>query len=208
MKIHRGVDATDRADTVQPDQWPELIEARRDYCRSAIVGDCRSIVQFATDAESVGWMGYESRDSYLRDGLGLDPQMVDWAIEGLKSLGISMPVPMPAAVKIGKLGAPIGNQNARASFEINTQNNCDNITVDSGVESRTKRGTSSDYTLARLDRDKPELADRVRAGEISANAAAIEAGFRKKLTALAMLRSAWRKADDEERQQFLDEVTK
>jgi hypothetical protein len=34
--------------------------------------------------------------------------------------------------------------------------------------------------LARLDRDNPDLAARVRAGELSANAAAIEAGWRKK----------------------------
>jgi hypothetical protein len=49
----------------------------------------------------------------------------------------------------------------------------DNIT-------RFKRGTERAYTLARLRRDHPELAERVIAGEISANAAAIEAGFRKK----------------------------
>jgi hypothetical protein len=37
-------------------------------------------------------------------------------------------------------------------------------------------------TLARLNRDHPELAERVEAGELSANAAAIQAGFRKKPT--------------------------
>jgi hypothetical protein len=35
--------------------------------------------------------------------------------------------------------------------------------------------------VARLDRDNPELADAVRSGELSANAAAIKAGFRRKL---------------------------
>jgi hypothetical protein len=35
------------------------------------------------------------------------------------------------------------------------------------------------YNLARLKRDRPDLARRVTAGEMSANAAAIEAGFRK-----------------------------
>jgi hypothetical protein len=43
-----------------------------------------------------------------------------------------------------------------------------------------KRGTAAHW-LARLDRDqRDELAAKVRAGEMSANAAAIEAGFRKK----------------------------
>jgi hypothetical protein len=46
--------------------------------------------------------------------------------------------------------------------------------------SRFKHGNSLDYILARLDRDGfAELAAKVRAGQLSANAAAIRAGFRK-----------------------------
>jgi hypothetical protein len=45
----------------------------------------------------------------------------------------------------------------------------DNITL-------PERGTSAAYTLARLRRENPKLAARVEAGEISANAAAIQAG--------------------------------
>jgi len=41
-------------------------------------------------------------------------------------------------------------------------------------------GTSKDYTLDRLAREAPELYKQVVADEISANAAAIEAGFRTK----------------------------
>lgn len=49
----------------------------------------------------------------------------------------------------------------------------------------TGRGTSRVYILARLERDgHDDLAARVRAGEMSANAAAIEAGFRKHPTPL------------------------
>lgn len=40
-------------------------------------------------------------------------------------------------------------------------------------------GATRDYNLARLDRDAPELAQAVRRGEMSANAAAVQAGFRK-----------------------------
>lgn len=42
------------------------------------------------------------------------------------------------------------------------------------------RGNSALYTLKRLRRDRPDLFDQVLAGVTSANAAAIEAGFRKK----------------------------
>jgi hypothetical protein len=46
---------------------------------------------------------------------------------------------------------------------------------------RTGYGTSTAYTLARLDRDgHHRLAARVRSGRMSANAAAIEAGYRKR----------------------------
>lgn len=41
-------------------------------------------------------------------------------------------------------------------------------------------GTSESYALRRLKRDAPELAEKVLDGEMSANAAAIEAGFRTK----------------------------
>ncbi len=41
-------------------------------------------------------------------------------------------------------------------------------------------GNDADYTLRRLKRDAPELAQRVLSGEMSTNAAAIQAGFRKR----------------------------
>ena len=41
-------------------------------------------------------------------------------------------------------------------------------------------GNNPTYALKRLKRDRPDLAAKVIAGELSANAAAIEAGFRKK----------------------------
>jgi hypothetical protein len=49
---------------------------------------------------------------------------------------------------------------------------CDNITL-------TDRGTSSTYALKRLKRDAPELFAEVVEGRLSANKAAIRAGFRK-----------------------------
>ncbi len=44
----------------------------------------------------------------------------------------------------------------------------------------TRGGNSEAYTLRRLRRDRPDLADRVINRELSSNAAAIEAGFREK----------------------------
>ena len=48
------------------------------------------------------------------------------------------------------------------------------------VEHTSIQGTSKAYTVSRLKRDRPDLFEKVVAGELSANRAAIEAGFRRK----------------------------
>ena len=40
--------------------------------------------------------------------------------------------------------------------------------------------TDATYVVARLNRDRPDLAEKVMAGDISPNAAAVEAGFRRR----------------------------
>jgi hypothetical protein len=45
-----------------------------------------------------------------------------------------------------------------------------------GEEGRPHRGNSRAHTVSRLRREAPELYEEVRAGRISANAAAIQAG--------------------------------
>jgi len=62
------------------------------------------------------------------------------------------------------------------------------------------------YTVSRLQREAPELFAQVVAGTLSANAAAIQAGFRKKPTALEMLMKAWKVATDDDRRLFLLEI--
>jgi hypothetical protein len=57
-----------------------------------------------------------------------------------------------------------------------------------------KHGNSKAYTLERLKRDRPDLFEKVVAKEMSANAAAKAAGWRKEKSALDTLRKAWAKA--------------
>lgn len=61
------------------------------------------------------------------------------------------------------------------------------------------RGTSRSYTVARLKQQAPELFEKVVSGELSANAAAIQAGFRKKPSVIEQFNRLWDKASDEER---------
>ena len=67
-------------------------------------------------------------------------------------------------------------------------------------------GTGKAYTVSRLQREAPELFAQVAAGTISANAAAIKAGFRNKPTPLEMLIKVWKVATDDDRRLFLLEI--
>jgi hypothetical protein len=78
----------------------------------------------------------------------------------------------------------------------------DNITI------KPERGTSKAYILDRLKRERPDLFRKVAAKELSANAAAIEAGWRRKPSALENALKAFRKLTNEERRAFLDKVAK
>jgi hypothetical protein len=76
----------------------------------------------------------------------------------------------------------------------------DNVKLDKG-------GNSKAYTVSRLQRERPDLFEAVCKNELSANAAAIQAGFRRVKTPLDTLRSAWGKASKEEREAFRAEIT-
>ena len=60
------------------------------------------------------------------------------------------------------------------------KNHCDNVTKE------THGSNSQTYTIRRLLRDDPALAQRVINGELSANAAAIQAGFRERTVSIKL----------------------
>jgi hypothetical protein len=65
----------------------------------------------------------------------------------------------------------------------------------------------SAYWKSRVEREYPDIWNRLERGEIaSVRAAAIEAGLIRDRTPLMDLRRAWRNASIEERKAFLDEV--
>lgn len=68
----------------------------------------------------------------------------------------------------------------------------------------TPKGNSKAYTLSRLKRETPDLFQAVCDGELSANAAAIKAGFRKKPTPLEIIKREWKKATTEQQAEFLE----
>lgn len=71
-----------------------------------------------------------------------------------------------------------------------------------------QKGSNSKVRLAaRINRDHPEIAERVKAGEFkSIRAAAIVAGIVKVKTPLERLFAEWKKASQEERAEFLKSI--
>lgn len=80
--------------------------------------------------------------------------------------------------------------------------------IDSPSSPKKPRGGKDDvpYAHRRLARERPDLLEQVKTGELSAHGAMIQAGFRKVPTPLEILRKAWSKATPAERQTFLDEL--
>ena len=72
--------------------------------------------------------------------------------------------------------------------------------------SRGSNGT--EYLLRRLRDQRPDLHEQVLAGELSAHAAMVTAGFRKRATPIDRLWSAWRAATPDQRAEFLAGATR
>jgi Arc/MetJ-type ribon-helix-helix transcriptional regulator len=136
------------------------------------------LLSFVEDAELIyRECGYGSVDEYIRNGLELDPEQVRWAIDGLRRMKPDDPIPYARAMELGKHGGPReGAGRPKKGEEQETKNQVANRHSKTSELSSTSRVR----ILARLDRDgHAELAAKVRAGKLSANKAAIEAGFGK-----------------------------
>jgi hypothetical protein len=137
------------------------------WAKSQLPFDCRLLKQVAADAPLMApELGYDSVESFLKQELQLDPDLVNRVVGWLEQeqpTGVVSLAEVEAA--IGKHG---GDRRSAKAKE------------DQGTCSTLKRGGNPDYLQARLRRDAPELADALDRGEIkSARAAGIAAGFVK-----------------------------
>jgi hypothetical protein len=158
-------------------KWKLLLNAKRSFLGRRLNYDCRCLVQFCEEAEVVyAELGYASAEQMIREGYKLEPSQVELAVawlrhnEPVQAIGIG---DVAAAIKAAR-EKPLA-EHGKIGNGRKEESRGDNITS-------TQRGTDTDYTLRRLARDKPELLDRIEAGELSVNAAAIAAGIRRKPT--------------------------
>lgn len=158
--------------------------------------DCRPFAAYLNEIVQAGALDrlHLTWEQFCERVMKMDVDRVGLMMLGVKALGFEVPdqaIPEPVAVATGAALTKYGtNQYTRGD----------------SIRNSIKGGTNIVYTLARLRRDRPDLAAQVETGKLSANAAAIQAGFRKQATPLDQLRRAWKKASTEERDIFRSEL--
>ena len=166
VKVNRGMPRPEApASSLPKDQWRDLAIVRELWAKSQLPFDCRLLKQVAADAPLMApELGYDSVESFLKQELQLDPDLVNRVVGWLEQ---EQPT---GAVSLAEVEAAIGKHGGdRRSAKAKEGQ---------ATAGRLKYGGNPDYLQARLRRDAPELANALDRGEIkSARAAAIEAGI-------------------------------
>jgi hypothetical protein len=139
------------------------------WAKSQLPFDCRLLKQVAADAPLMApELGYDSVESFLKQELQLDPDLVNRVVGWLEQEQPVGPVSLALADAASR-AQPLAAVDAPGPGR--GHKSLDNINPLQG-------GTGQAYLLRRLARDAPEVLERVKTGEIkSARAAAIEAGI-------------------------------
>lgn len=199
--VHKGPDPLISARNVPRKQWRALTYARAGYCRKTFQQDCLKLLFFISDARENEFLGYPDEESYLRDGLSLDPLTVSVVAEYLRAHGEEA-IGFDAAADIQRRMAA---KEAREQAEHRPQGKHRELHHAIGM---MKQGSNNAaYLLRRLARDHPDILKCYERGEFkSVRAAAMAAGIIKPSSPLDQLRKAWAKATRDERSTFLSEV--
>lgn len=171
VKVNRGMPRPEApASSLPKDQWRDLAIVRELWAKSQLSFDCRLLRQVAADAPLMApELGYDSVESFLKQELQLDPDLVNRVVGWLEQEQPVGPVSLALADAASR-AKPLA-----AHGEIGNGRK-DESRVD--LIKSTQGGTSQSYLLQRLARDAPQILERVKSGEIkSARAAAIEAGI-------------------------------
>jgi hypothetical protein len=149
-------------------------------------------------------IGFSSFEDFCKAELGKTLCEVEQIVSGvrvLQSTGRTAPITerqartaaetLASAPKLATHGGDRKTESSRSSAS---------VTLEKGGHRKTR-------LAARINRDHPEIAERVKAGEFrSIRAAAIVAGIVKVKTPLERLFAEWKKASQEERAEFLKSI--
>jgi hypothetical protein len=174
--IHTGEVAS--AKGVPDDRLLGLANRWRAHAAIQFPDDCRGLLLIVEETVServCERLGFKSPDDFYQRELHMAPEHVriahDWLLANPgKSVGWDE---IPALAGHGgdrKSADQDGNANLKPS------------------------SNDAEYVVRRLKRDNPELADQVVRGELSPNAAAIKAGFRKRTVRVPLDPNTWAEA--------------
>jgi hypothetical protein len=206
------ITATSKLDDVPEKNWYNLMCQRETFVKVHLPYDCRCLVQFVADAERMyGPLGYKDADDFIARGLKLVPDEIRHAVNYLKTSKPTEAIPLDVAVRLGKHGGDRDTPRDEVGRFVKLDDAVRMLGKHGGPQvgvtnlpSPSAKGTTRSYILARLDRDGfAELAAQVRAKQISANAAAIKAGFRQKPTPFEQVLRLLPKLTEAERQQLI-----
>jgi hypothetical protein len=189
--------ATDTLVEVPTAQWWDLLEARRHFAKTALPYDCRCLLQFCDDADLMyEQLGFDSPETLIQDGLGLKPPELRLVVEWLRL----NPQDDAVAFETAKEQALLAHGGDRRSEEFQLGNT---------KLKPSASGMTAPYIIARLERDRHhKLAADVRAGRLSANAAAVQAGYRERPSPLEIALRQIPKLNANERELLRRALTK
>jgi hypothetical protein len=145
------------------------------------------MISIAAQHEAWRPLGYMSLDAFLIAEANFTQAIIDAVRNAKKGTTVGEAIAArenPLASGPGKpKGSKGGNQYTVAN-------------VDNTNKSKPRGGTDTTYTLRRLARDNPAMLDKIEAGELSVNQAAIQAGIRKKPQPSEQCLKAWVRSDD------------
>lgn len=162
--------------------WARAVAREIRYSAKKLDSDVNHIQEFifiAAKHEAWKVLGYVSLDAFLIKEANFTQSIID-AIRNAKGGTVGDAIAkvdsMPELPDVGPL-----TEKEKANGYI--------------ITNSSQRGTATEYTLRRLKRDAPELYLEVKSGELSVNAAAIQAGIRKKPTPEQICVKAFLKCD-------------
>lgn len=152
VRINRGaIEAENRIEFVDRSEWRQLLAVRRTFVRTHVPHDCQQLVRFVHDAEQMfAPLGFSSVDDFVRNGLEIDPDVVQWALTGLGRLRPewlpSTPIPLATAVAAG-MAEKVEAAPTLAAHGVNRfADRVDTINSTTG-------GTGSAYRIGRVKRE-------------------------------------------------------
>lgn len=191
VRIDSGpLSATYRFSDIPQNQWKQLVREKRNFLATKIKYDCRCLIEFCEEANEV-WetLEYASAADMIRNGYELDPQQIELAVAWLKINGTDAAIGIDEVTK-RRIAEAVKTKEPGKRGPKPKEDVIDNNVI------KYDRGPTTKNTLRRIARDKPELLDRIESGELSVNAAAIQAGIRKKPTQAEICVKAFRKAEN------------